>query len=175
MGSLMKSTQLYAAFSAALLALTVCAAADEQSGQADPFEQAMEAYNRGDLPGALPYFRQAAEAGSDEAQVWLGYLLDYSEQDEESVRWYRAAAEQGNIDGIAGLAEMYAKGDGVDQDFDKARELYIEAGEAGHAASIRILIAAYAAGGLGVEQDLEQLAYWKARQADLREQNDGGS
>ena len=171
----MKIRRLHAACAAAVLALAVVAVADEQAAEADPFEQGMEAYNRGDLPGALPYFREAAEAGSDEAQVWLGYLLDYSEQNEESVRWYRAAAAQGNIDGIAGLAEMYAKGDGVNQDLDKARELYIEAGEAGHAASIRVLISAYAGGGLGVQQDVEQLAYWKTRQADLPEQNDAGS
>jgi TPR repeat protein len=175
MNSLMKIRKLPAVFAAALLALSAGAGADEQPGETDPFEQGMEAYNRGDLPGALPYFREAAEAGSDEAQVWLAYLLDYSEQNEESVRWYRAAAEQGNLDGVAGLAEMYAKGDGVEKDLDKARELYIEAGEAGHEASIRVLISAYAGGGLGVQQDVERLAYWKARQADLPQQDDDGS
>lgn len=175
MNSIRKNRNLHVAFTAAVLALAVSALADRQPGDTDPFEQGMEAYNRGDLPGALPYFREAAEAGSDEAQVWLAYLLDYSEQNEESVRWYRAAAEQGNIDGVAGLAEMYAKGDGVEKDLDQARELYIKAGEAGHAASIRVLISAYASGGLGVQQDVEQLAYWKARQAEVPEQNDDGS
>lgn len=140
----------------------------------DPFEVGMSAYNRGDLPTALTSFKKAAEAGSDEAQVWLAYLLDYSEQNEEAVRWYRAAAEQGNIDGLAGLAEMYAKGEGVEQDFDRARELYRQAGEAGHAGSIRVLIAAYGSGGLGVAQDAEQLEYWKARQAALPQTKEDG-
>ena len=70
------------------------------------YEKALAAYNRGDLPGALPLFRQAAEEGSADAQAWLGYLLDLAEENAESVRWYRAAAEQGHKEGLAVLADM---------------------------------------------------------------------
>jgi TPR repeat protein len=139
--------------------------------QAGDFQVGLDAYNRGDLPGALASFRKAADAGSAEAQVWLGYILDRSEENEEAVRMYRAAAEQGNVDGIAGLAEMYAKGEGVEEDQQQALMLFRKAGEAGHGQSIRVLIAAYANGGLGVTQDTTELAYWKAKESALDAEN----
>jgi TPR repeat protein len=142
--------------------------AEEPQAEVDDFQTGLDAYNRGDLPGAMTSFRVAAEAGSEEAQVWLGYILDQSENNEEAVRWYRAAADQGNIDGIVGLAEMYAKGEGVDRDLDKARALFEKAAEAGHAGSIRVLVAAYENGGLGIEADATELAYWKSREAALK-------
>lgn len=175
MSMLVTNDNLRTVMMSALLALAPIAAAEDEGVATDPFDVGMAAYNRGDLTGALASFEEAAEAGSDEAQVWMGYLLDYSEQNEESVRWYRAAAAQGNLDGVAGLAEMHAKGEGVEQNFDKALELYRQAGESGHAASIRVLIAAYANGGLGLDQDVEQIAYWKARQAELPQTEDDGS
>lgn len=139
--------------------------------QADDFQVGLDAFNRGDLPGALASFRKAADAGSAEAQVWLGYILDQSEENEEAARMYRAAAEQGNVDGIAGLAEMYAKGEGVEKDNEQALVLFRQAGEAGHAGSIRVLVAAYANGGLGVTQDTTELAYWKAKESALDAEN----
>ena len=84
----------------------------------------IEAFNRGDLIGAMSAFEEAAEAGSAEAQVRLGYILDQAEENEAAVRWYRAAADQGNRDGLAGLAEMYSKGEGVELDEARALSLF---------------------------------------------------
>ncbi len=138
----------------------------------DDLQAGIEAFNRGDLPGAMTLYEVAAEAGLPEAQVRLAYLLDYAEENEKAVHWYRAAAEQGYTDGIAGLAGMYAKGEGVGQDFTRARELYEKAGEGGHAGSIRVLITAYDRGGLDVDKDATQAAYWRGKQASL---NDSGN
>jgi len=133
----------------------------------DTYEKALATYNRGDLPGALPLFRQAAEAGSADAQAWLGYLLDLAEDNVESVRWYRAAADQGHAEGLAGLADMYAKGEGVDKDLDEARLLYEKAADAGQDRAARVLALAYEKGGLGVEPDAGMAAYWKSREAEI--------
>ncbi len=138
--------------------------ADEGS---DDLQAGIDAFNRGDLPGAMTLYEKAAEAGSPEAQVRLAYLLDYAEDNEKAVHWYRAAADQDYAEGMAGLAAMYAKGEGVAQDDEKARELFEKAGEAGHAGSIRVLISAYEKGGLGVDKDATRAAYWKDRQASL--------
>ncbi len=146
------------------LSVAATALAEES---ADDYQVGLDAYNRGDLPGALSSFRKAAEAGSAEAQAWLGYILDQSEENDEAARMYRAAAEQGNIDGVAGLAEMYAKGEGVEKDHDQALMLFKKAAEAGHAGSIRVLVAAYEKGGLGVGKDDAELAYWKAKESAL--------
>ena len=133
----------------------------------ETFEKGLTAYNRGDLPGALPLFREAAEGGSADAQAWLGYLLDLAEENVESVRWYRAAAEQGNKEGMAGLADMYAKGEGVERDLAEARSLYEKAADAGHDRAARVLARAYENGGLDVEADAGRAAHWASRAAEL--------
>lgn len=140
------------------------ARADEAS---DAYTEAMATYNRGDLPGALPLFREAAEQGSADAQVWLGYLLDFAEENVEAVRWYRAAAEQGHADGLAGLADMYAKGEGVEKDLGEARLLYEKAADAGQDRAARVLAQAYKNGGLGVEPDTGKAAFWQSRAVEL--------
>jgi TPR repeat protein len=145
-----------------LLTLAGPATADDQADHAaQTYEKALAAYNRGDLPGALPLFQEAAEAGSADAQAWLGYLLDFAEDNTEAVRWYRAAAEQGSKEGLAGLADMYAKGEGVEKDLHEARLLYEEAADAGHGRAARVLAYAYEEGGLDVEPDAGRAAYWK--------------
>jgi TPR repeat protein len=134
---------------------------------AQTYEKALAVYNRGDLPGALPLFRKAADAGSADAQAWLGYLMDLAEENTEAVRWYRAAAEQGHKDGLAGLADMYAKGEGVEKDLAEARSLYEKAADAGQDRAARVLANAYEKGGLDVEPDSGRAAYWQSRAAEL--------
>jgi TPR repeat protein len=133
----------------------------------DPLEAGLAAVDAGDLIGAVEFLRIAADEGSAEAQAWLGYIFDYSEDDEEAVAYYRAAAEQGNVRGIVGLAEMYSKGEGVEKDADEGRKYYIKAAEMGDAGAMRALIAAYEQGGLGVEPDVGEAEYWKSRLAEV--------
>ena len=135
--------------------------------EASDVQAGLDAYNAGDLPGAMVFFRRAADAGSAEAQAWLGYILDQAEDNDAAVAYYRASAEQGNVEGIAGLAEMYAKGEGVEKDFSEALRYFTKASELGHDRSMRVLIKAYETGGLGVGPDPAQAAYWKTRLADL--------
>ena len=153
---------------AALGAISIAAAAEPPTD----LQAGIDAFNRGDLPGAMALFQKAAAAGSPEAQVRLGFLLDHAEDDEEAVRWYRAAAEQAYPAGLAGLAQMYAKGEGVPRDPAKARKLFEQAAEEGHAPSVRVLIAAYENGGLDVDRDAERLAYWRGKLASLESLED---
>jgi hypothetical protein len=135
----------------------------EDSEEVDHFQAGVDAFNRFDLPGAMEHWRVAAEAGDSRAQARLGYVFDQSENNEEAVAYYRASAEQGNVDGIAGLAEMYVKGEGVEQDSAEALALFRKAGEGGHLQSIVVLIMAYEKGSLGVEPDDAEVAYWQAK------------
>jgi TPR repeat protein len=153
---------------AALLASLLVAVASSATEEASADLQAgIEAFNRGDLPGAMVLYEKAAEAGLPEAQARLGFLLDHAEDNDAAVRWYRAAAAQDYPPGVAGLAGMYAKGEGVRRDPAQARKLFEKAAEAGHLPSIRVLIAAYENGGLDVARDEAKLAYWKGRQASF--------
>lgn len=170
----MRTRNSAAGLACALLLTAVASSSPAQADEAsDVYEQGLAAYNRGDLPGALPLFREAAEGGSAEAQAWLGYLLDLAEANAEAVRWYRAAADQGNKDGLAGLADMYAKGEGVERDLAEARLLYEKAADAGHERAARVLAHAYEKGGLDVEPDAGRAAYWKSRKAEPGGRNNG--
>ena len=147
----------------ACLCLLVAPFASANDPDAD-LARGIEAFNRGDLIGAMSAFEAAAEAGSADAQVRLAYILDQAEENEAAVRWYRAAADQGNRDGLAGLAEMYSKGEGVELDEARALSLFEQAALAGHAGAIRVLAAAYSKGHLGVTPDETRAEYWRSRQ-----------
>ena len=165
---LISQRSIIAAVVLSLLLLAGAATGDERADDAaQTYEKALGTYNRGDLPGALKLFREAAEAGSADAQAWLGYILDLAEENDEAARWYRAAADQGNKEGLAGLADMYAKGEGVAKDLGQARLLYEKAADAGHDRAAQVLAHAYEKGGLDVGPDGDQAAYWKARAAEL--------
>ena len=155
-----------------LASLSIAVASSAADEAADDLQAGTEAFNHGDLPGAMALYEKAAEAGSPEAQARLGFLLDHAEDNDAAVRWYRAAAAQDYPPGVAGLAGMYAKGEGVPRDPVQARELFEQAAEAGHLPSVRVLIAAYENGGLDVERDEAKLAYWKARQASFDNDHD---
>lgn len=166
----MKSSVMAATLRALLAVSMLGASLSTQADEAaDDLQAGIDAFNRGDLPGAMSLYEKAAEAGSADAQVRLAYLLDYAQDNEKAVHWYRAAADQGSPDGIAGLAAMYVKGEGVVEDLTRARELYEQAGEAGHAGSIRVLISAYENGELDVEKDATQAAYWRDKKAALND------
>jgi len=79
---------------------------------------------------------------------------------------YGAAAEQGDLEGQMGLARMLSTGDGGEVDLAGARELYVTAAENGSFEAMRVLHMAYTDGGLDLEADPEQAAYWLKRAAD---------
>ncbi|MBQ7593503.1 MAG: sel1 repeat family protein, partial [Synergistaceae bacterium] len=51
---------------------------------------------------------------------------------EEAASWYRRAAENGHVEAMYALAEMYEEGRGVERDIDEAVKWYREASERGH-------------------------------------------
>lgn len=130
---------------------------------ADPdaeMQAGLEAWQAGDMIGAMKHYHVAAEAGIALAQAKLGYIYDRSNDDDEAVRWYSAAAEQQHPDGEFGLGEMYSKGEGVDQDFDIAVEMYMRAAVGGHAQARRVLANAYEHGSLDREVSHAEALRW---------------
>ena len=75
-----------------VLVLTPPAWADFQAG--------LEAADRGDYPTAVKEFQLSAERGDVKAQYNLGVMyqlgLGVPQDDQEAVRWYRLAADQGD-------------------------------------------------------------------------------
>jgi TPR repeat protein len=75
------------------------------------------------------------------------------------VRWYRLAAEQGDAAAQYNVGVMYAKGQGVPQDFTEAVRWYRLAAAQGIATAQYNLGALYA-NGQGVPQDYVQAHMW---------------
>lgn len=115
-------------------------------GQAD--------WDRGDLVTSMAPLRVAADGGHPKAQALLAYVLDQSDDDAEAAVYYRKAAEQGNFDGMFGLAAFHISGDGgVKVDLAVAKALYERAAEAGHVPSIMVMVANHINGGLGLSEE----------------------
>lgn len=161
-----------AVFLAALLTLTASPAhgdelsVDEQAG--------IDAFNQGDLINAMAYFERAADGGSALAQTRLAWILDGANDDARAVEMYRAAAEQGYAPGMHGLGEMYAKGEGVDKDFEQAVAWFSRAAAAGHAKALRLLIGAYESGELGLAPDPEKARQYRDKLATVGDDADDG-
>ena len=71
-----------------------------------------------------------------DAQVMLGRMLEYGTEDvkqdfAEAISWYQMASDSGNVDGTCALGYFYLTGTGVEQDLEKAEELFDAAIEGG--------------------------------------------
>ena len=120
-------------------------------------------FARGDIIAAMALWRKAAQAGYSPAQARLGDVLDKAEEDLEAAEWYRKAAEQGNAAGEDGLGQMYAKGEGVKQDFEMARMYFLRAAEKNYVPSVVVMMSAYRSGGLGLAVDAAKADEWEAK------------
>ena len=88
-----------------------------------------------DMPLGMSWLRKAAEAGYANAQHLLATFLDeyqhlypYKTPKElcdmkESIRWFKAAAEQDHTLAQWDLHQCYARGQGVEKDLDEAKRL----------------------------------------------------
>ena len=120
-------------------------------------------FERGDLPASLSLWRKAAQAGYAPSQVWLGDILDKGDEDVEAAAWYQKAADQGNADGEYGLGQMYLKGEGVKKDAEKALLYFERAATRNHVDSVKVMMAAYRQGSMGLPINQTQADAWEAK------------
>jgi uncharacterized protein len=132
----------------------------------EAYKQGAADWDRGDPASAMVPLKRAADGGHPAAQALFGYLLDQSDFDLEAAEYYRKSAEQGNADGMFGLAGLLVAGDVIKQDMVEARKLYRSAAEAGHEQSVVVLAMAYLQGSIGLtEADKESADALKSLQA----------
>ena len=134
--------------------------ATAEDGPEAYLENANNAFEQSDIVNAMRWYRKAAELGNAQAQTRLAYLLDNSEENEEAIEWYQKAAAQGYPDALYGLGIMYAAGEGVPKNEDKAFDLLLQAANKGHAPSIRTLAVTYEKGDLDQPIDYEMAVQW---------------
>jgi uncharacterized protein len=94
-------------------------------------------------------------------EAGLGVPRNYG----EAVKWYRAAAEQGEPVGQSNLAFMYAHGQGVSRDFRESAKWYLKSAESGYAPAQGKLGHLYATGE-GVSLDYVVAYAWYKSAAD---------
>lgn len=89
--------------------------------------------------GNHPDFNEAklkAQKGDPKAQFELGVCYFYgkgvSENEEEAVKWWRKAANQGLAEAQFNLARCYENGEGIQRNYAEAMKWYRKAAEQGH-------------------------------------------
>jgi TPR repeat protein len=82
-----------------------------------PFEDANDAFKRGDYATALGLLRPLAEQGLAKAQYALGAMYDHgwgvAQNYADALKWYRLAADQDDVLAQNSLGIMYRGGNGV--------------------------------------------------------------
>ena len=77
---------------------------------------------------AAEWFLKAAMKGNHESQFNYGYHLAKNlKQYAEGALWYERSAAQGNVRAMNELGTLYFRGDGVEQNVSKAREMWEKA------------------------------------------------
>ena len=146
----------------AMLALALTLAISGQVA-AEPLEDGLAAFERGDKALAVQWFRKAADQGNAGGQFMLGNMYDNGQGVPKdyalAVQWYRKAADQGNAGGQFMLGNMYANGQGVPQDYVLAMQWYRKAADQGYANAQANLGAMYA-NGQGVPKDYTLAYMW---------------
>lgn len=96
-------------------------------------------YSDGEYHGALLLYTpgKLKQKGLAEAKNALGDAYrdghGVEKSYKEAMKWYRAAADQGDADAMNSMADMYAKGEGVGQDLGEAMKWCIKAAQKGNA------------------------------------------
>ncbi len=140
------------------------------AGPAEDYAAGMVSYQRTDFFVAVPLLRKAADAGHIEAAVVLATIYDGAEQDEQAVIYFRKAADAGSAEGMYGLGNMLAAGEGTTKDVVAAKALFVKAADAGHVTSVQLLAQAYLRGELGIPEEQRKGAEalkWITAAADL--------
>jgi len=145
------------------LLILVLAVMCSSVAKADNFNDALEAYKKGDYASALKLWQPLAEKGNAAAQYNLGQMYRRGQgvkQDyEKAASWYQKAAEKGNAAAQFNLGVKYRKGEGVIQDFKESVKWYRKAAEQGDADAQNSLGVKYAEG-RGVIQDYIRAHMW---------------
>ena len=110
-------------------------------------------------------FPKAFEKISAEDAFKKGFEFFNQENYAEAARWYRKAAEQGNVAAQYYLGVCYASGQGVPQDYAEAVKWYRKAAEQGYAKAQYNLGVCYD-NGQGVPQDYAEAVKWYRKAAE---------
>jgi len=153
-----------------LLAIALGLSTGAFAGPQEDYDAGYQAYRSGDIVSSMPLLRSAADAGHVDAQLQYGYILDWSEENEEALRYYRMAADSGDPRGELELGRMYLNGEGVESNPAVAREWIERAAGRDHGPAVTQLAYGYLNGGLGLEIDEAEARRLFQRSVELGQQ-----
>jgi TPR repeat protein len=118
----------------------------------------------------VSFFCMQARQGNQDAQLFLGWMYSHGwggveKSVEDSLCWYREAAERGNDTAQLTLARIYEQGQGVEPSDVEAVTWYRKAADRGNAEAQFSLGQLYDYG-RGVKESLVDAAQWYGRAAD---------
>jgi TPR repeat protein len=123
-------------------------------------------YGRGvrkDYSAAFNYSTLAANEGSADAMVMLGYIhgkgLGVPRSDVIAAQWMSKAAADGNAIGQYNLGLAYYKGSGLPKSSEKAAYWFLKSAEQGNA-SAKVMIGQMYYSGTGVTRDFNRAVHW---------------
>ena len=149
---------------------------------AGPFEDANDAWRRGDYPTAHRLYKPLAEQGDTLAQIRIGVMyssgVGVPKDNREAAKWYRKAVEQyrkgadkGDAASQHGLGNMYWFGRGVPLDNVEAVKWWRRAAGQGYVISQETLAFMYSRGE-GVPLDKTEAKKWYRKAAEQGEVSD---
>ena len=115
-----------------------------------------------DADQATALFTKAAENGDTKAPRYLGLLALEAGDAGEADAWFTRGVDAGDFTSMIRLGELYLNGIGVEQDYEKARELFERATEREDhvTAEAMTFLGQMYEEGLGVEADPDQARNW---------------
>ncbi len=127
------------------------------------FQEATDAFERGDVQTALKEFHALAEKNDARGQYGLGIMHDLGEgvpqNSELAFKWYKLSAEQGYADAQNNLGVMYENGEGVPLNYDEAMRWYRKAAELGNRDAPNNIGVMYMTG-VGAPRDFVKAYMW---------------
>jgi hypothetical protein len=133
------------------------------------WEEAVDAYNKGDYATAAREFRPFAEQEQAQAQFILGWIYQNGEgvarDFAESAKWYAKAAAKGNADAQSALGSYYMSGAGVKRDDAEAAKWFRKAAEQGKGQA-QYLLGYLLARGEGLPKNEAEGAQWTRKAAE---------
>ena len=139
---------------------------------ADDLQEGLAAYQRQDYKAAIENFIPLAEKGNHKAQFFLGVLYvwddtredyytggDKDMDDEKAVKWFKLAANQGNVFAQHNLGVMYESRPYIQPKQYERREWFRPKVEEGYTVDT-ILLEPYYLQGMGIQRDHYKAVKW---------------
>jgi TPR repeat protein len=131
-------------------------------------EMARQKMNDSSYHEALVWFQKAVDAGSIDARVDIGVMLEFGQgvkrNPVEALKWYKYAAAAGSARGMSAVGQSYHRGVGVATDYRLAMIWYRRAAGRGFADAMNNIGILYE-NGLGVRKNSRLATRWYERGA----------